>query len=64
MLRTLLFFTAASALVACGPKWHEEALTDGVQAVVVENGPTLGYSLTSGVQLLEVDGLPMILPLE
>ena len=58
MLRTLLFFTAASALVACGPKWHEEALTDGVQAVIIENGPTLGYSLSSGVELLEVDGLP------
>ena len=48
----------ASALVACGPKWHEEALTDGVQGVIIENGPTLGYSLNSGVLILEVDGLP------
>ena len=58
MLRKILFFTTASALVACGPKWHEEALTNGVQAVIIENGPTLGYSLNSGVQILEVDGLP------
>ena len=60
MLRNAsLLALSALFLAACGgPNWHEEALTDDIQQVIIENGPTLGYSKSSGVQILTVDGLP------
>lgn len=39
---------------ACQPKW-EETPQDGYHSVSNQNGPTLGYSSESGVQLLTVD---------
>ena len=38
----------------CGPKWSESP-NDGFNLASNEGGPTLGYSPTSGVQLLTVD---------
>lgn len=39
---------------ACQPKW-EEAPKDGYNSVSNQNGPTLGYSSKSGVQLITAD---------
>jgi len=60
MLRnaSILAFSTLFLASCGGPNWHEEALTDDIQQVIIENGPTLGYSKSSGVQILTVDGLP------
>lgn len=39
---------------SCQPKW-EETPKDGYNSVSNQNGPTLGYSSESGVQLLTID---------
>lgn len=41
---------------ADGAKWTETETADGWMLVTNEGGKTLGYSKTSGVKLLEVDG--------
>ena len=47
------------ALASCGgPNWHEENLAEDIHQIIIDNGPTLGYSISSGVQILTVDGLP------
>ncbi len=46
----------ALLLASCGPKWTETE-SNGIKTVRNEAGRTLGYSTTSGVQLLTVDRL-------
>lgn len=38
--------------------WQERALTDTIRVLTLSNGATLGYSTTSGVNILQVAGLP------
>jgi beta-glucosidase len=53
--RSLPLLGLALLLTACGPRWTESPQEDGFTLVRNEGGPTLGYSPTSGVTLLEVD---------
>ena len=39
-------------------KWEESALNEEIQQITIKNGPTLGYSNSSGVKILQVDQLP------
>lgn len=60
---TLATVIAASYLAGCSqqatpPKWSEAVFTGDIMQVNIDNGPTLTYSKTSGVTILEVDGLP------
>ncbi len=60
----LATLVAATTLTACDqkqastPKWQESVFTSDIMQVTVENGPLLTYSKTSGVSIIEVDGLP------
>ena len=45
----------AIVLSSCGPKWTESP-KDGFNIVTNDGGATLGYTASSGVQLLEADG--------
>lgn len=40
------------------PKWSENALDDNINIITIENGPELGYSKSSRVNLLIVDYYP------
>lgn len=52
----LLFLIVVSfVLFACGPKWTETE-KDGIKIVIYKGGQTLGYSSSSGVKILTVDG--------
>ena len=56
MKRTLLFFTAAILVAACGRNLIREEQHEGYTLVYQSKGQTLGYAPSSGVQLLMVDG--------
>ena len=47
-------------IISCTPKinWTERTLGDSIRIVEVFEGPALGYSTSSGVVILERDGLP------
>ena len=47
-------------IISCTPKikWTERTLGDSIRIVEVFEGPVLGYSTSSGVAILERDGLP------
>jgi len=54
---------AATTISACSqqtaaPKWQENVFSDDIMQVIIENGPKLTYSTKSGVNIIEVDGLP------
>ncbi len=53
--RFLSLLVLSSLLFACGPKWTETE-KDGIKTVTNRGGQTLGYSSTSGVTILTVDG--------
>ncbi|HEX9828508.1 MAG TPA: glycoside hydrolase family 3 N-terminal domain-containing protein [Flavobacteriaceae bacterium] len=40
------------------PKWSEKALDNNIQILIIENGPDLGYSKSSGINILVVDSYP------
>ena len=53
---TLLYLSIISLMaMGCGPKWTETSREDGINIVTNEGGQILGYSDSSGVQLLTVD---------
>ncbi|MCO5725587.1 glycoside hydrolase family 3 protein [Robiginitalea marina] len=47
-------------IASCTPEkqWTEKAVGDSVRIIDLPEGPTLGYSMGSGVQILERDRLP------
>ena len=53
MKKTLLILFTITFLFSC----KKEAYNEGYLTVKNENGPTLGYSPTSGVQILNIDNL-------
>ena len=50
-----LILAACVAAVSCGQKWQEES-KDGYNLITQKNGRTLGYSPSSGVQILTRGG--------
>ena len=54
----LLLF--ALLIVSCTPEkqWTERTLEDSLRIIEVSGGPALGYSTSSGIGILERDGLP------
>lgn len=40
------------------PQWSEKTLESTIQVLTIENGPELGYSKSSGVNILVVDSYP------
>lgn len=56
MRKASILILAAAAISSCGPGWTESE-SNGIRTVTNEEGKTLGYSSTSGVQLLTVDRL-------
>lgn len=61
-MKNIYLLAAASILVASSckkqPQWSEANLNENIKLVTVKNGPVLGYSNNSGVQILVVDQLP------
>ena len=58
MKKTIGIFAIAiltGAAVSCGPKWQEEA-RDGYNLITQKGGQTLGYSPSSGIQILTKGG--------
>ncbi|MEL6255240.1 MAG: glycoside hydrolase family 3 N-terminal domain-containing protein [Bacteroidota bacterium] len=53
-IQALCWVLVSFALSSCGPKWTESS-KDGFSLVKNQEGQNLGYSQTSGVQLLTVD---------
>jgi len=47
-------------LTACTPQsnWTEKEIMESIRMLEIPGGPTLGYSATSGIAILEIDGLP------
>lgn len=60
MKRYLYLLLAAVAMVSFQQPltWTEHSLTDTIRLIQISNGKTLGYSTTSGVQIIQKDGLP------
>ena len=58
MNKSIFVLMAAAVLlcVSCTQKWEETATPDGYNLVIQKNGPSLGYSPASGVQLLTRGG--------
>ncbi|MCQ2146642.1 MAG: glycoside hydrolase family 3 C-terminal domain-containing protein [Bacteroidales bacterium] len=58
-MKKSLILASAAALVAvasCGPKWQETATENGYNIITQKGGKTLGYSPSSGVQILTDKG--------
>jgi beta-glucosidase len=55
-----VFLLISLLMAACSqaPDWSESPLVGDIRVIEVPGAPVLGYSTRSGVQLLEVEGLP------
>ena len=61
MMKKIILTTLSLGLLsACQlqEKWSEETLEEHIQQLHIENGPVLGYSKTSGITIMESEGLP------
>lgn len=60
MKRFFNLFLVATALVSFQHPvtWTEQPLTDTIRLIQLSNGKTLGYSTTSGVRIIQSEGLP------
>jgi len=54
-MRRLILLLLLAFLFSCGPSWTEEE-REGYHKIIQADGPDLGYSPSSGVMILTVDG--------